>query len=130
MVYALRPIVGLLAGLRGGGRLTVPVLCSRGLLCRCLLLRLVLQDLRKAFRDVALFLLFLCLADEQLPQLRHLLQQRIHLAVGICELLQGLVELPLKAGHQLTEHQDNLVLIHTAKVMKKDEITKKNNNYF
>jgi hypothetical protein len=58
------------------------------------------------------------------------LQQRIHLPVGIAKLPQGFVKLPLQAGYQLLEHQDNLVLIHTAKVIKKDETTKKKANYF
>jgi hypothetical protein len=45
-------------------------------------------------------------------------------------LPQGFVKLPLQAGYQLPEHQDYLVLIHTAKVRKKDETTKKKRNYF
>ena len=123
VVYPLCPVVGLLAGLWRRGGLGAAFVRGRLRLWRGLLLRLVLHDLGQTLGDIALLLLFLGLLDEQLLQLCNLLQQLIHLPVGIRKLL-------LEAGHQLPEHQDNLVLIHTAKVIKKDETTKKKANYF
>lgn len=121
LVVLLAP--GSVVGPQSRLRLFRLLLLLAGRCCRSLLLRLVLLYLRQAPDDVLLFLLLGILLDEQRLQLSHILQQDVNLVVRLFELLLEVCVLRL-------EHTDKLVLIHTAKVIKKDETTKKNRNYF